>query len=151
MARGVPGIEALDMSKFFDTNYHYLVPELTSTVSPKPDFGILLDKVKRGQATIGKEKAVPIIIGAVLSPECELSCIQALPCVPGMQARSRIPCIGSLSDVAPSELGCRMLCASFPDRGIFHCMSICGCELALTGGLMRMCRPQHPGRPGQAC
>ena len=68
MARGVPGIEALDMSKFFDTNYHYLVPELTSTVSSKPDFGILLDKVKRGQATIGKEKAIPIIIGALSSP-----------------------------------------------------------------------------------
>ena len=63
MARGVPGIEALDMSKFFDTNYHYLVPELTSSVSPKPDFGIFLDKIKRGQAAIGKEKAVPIIIG----------------------------------------------------------------------------------------
>ena len=63
MARGVPGIEALDMSKFFDTNYHYLVPELTSNVSPKPDFGILFDKIKRGQATIGKDKAVPIIIG----------------------------------------------------------------------------------------
>ncbi|CAK0780359.1 hypothetical protein CVIRNUC_005025 [Coccomyxa viridis] len=63
MARGVPGIEALDMSKFFDTNYHYLVPELTSTVSPKPDFSIFFDKIKRGQSTIGKEKAVPIIIG----------------------------------------------------------------------------------------
>ena len=66
MARGVPGIEALDMSKFFDTNYHYLVPELTSTVSPKPDFSIFFDKIKRGQSTIGKEKAVPIIIGALL-------------------------------------------------------------------------------------
>ena len=63
MARGVPGIEALDMSKFFDTNYHYLVPELTSSVSPKPDFSILFDKIKRGQDTIGKDKAVPIIIG----------------------------------------------------------------------------------------
>lgn len=45
MARGVPGTEALDMSKFFDTNYHYLVPELASTVSPKPDFSLLYDKV----------------------------------------------------------------------------------------------------------
>ena len=73
MARGVPGIEALDMSKFFDTNYHYLVPELTSTVSPKPDFSIFFDKIKRGQSTIGKEKAVPIIIGALLAgslPSC---------------------------------------------------------------------------------
>ena len=77
MARGVPGIEALDMSKFFDTNYHYLVPELTSTVSPKPDFSIFFDKIKRGQSTIGKEKAVPIIIGALLTgslPSCLADC-----------------------------------------------------------------------------
>lgn len=25
MARGAPGVPAMDMSKFFDTNYHYLV------------------------------------------------------------------------------------------------------------------------------
>ena len=54
MARGVPGTEALDMSKFFDTNYHYLVPELASTVSPKPDFSILVEKVctDAGQSAI---------------------------------------------------------------------------------------------------
>jgi hypothetical protein len=46
MARGVPGTEALDMSKFFDTNYHYLVPELAATVSPKPDFSFLLEKAR---------------------------------------------------------------------------------------------------------
>ncbi|CAL8468951.1 g8492 [Coccomyxa elongata] len=63
LARGVPGTEALDMSKFFDTNYHYLVPELATTVTPKPDFSLLYDKVKRGQDAIGKEKAVPIVIG----------------------------------------------------------------------------------------
>lgn len=45
LARGVPGTEALDMSKFFDTNYHYLVPELATTVTPKPDFSLLFDKV----------------------------------------------------------------------------------------------------------
>lgn len=46
LARGVPGTEALDMSKFFDTNYHYLVPELATTVTPKPDFSLLYDKVR---------------------------------------------------------------------------------------------------------
>jgi 5-methyltetrahydropteroyltriglutamate--homocysteine methyltransferase len=46
LARGVPGTEALDMSKFFDTNYHYLVPELATTVQPKPDFSLLYDKVQ---------------------------------------------------------------------------------------------------------
>ena len=44
MARGTKGAEALDMSKFFDTNYHYLVPELASTVTPKPDFSTLIAK-----------------------------------------------------------------------------------------------------------
>ncbi len=28
MARGLPGIAALEMTKWFDTNYHYLVPEI---------------------------------------------------------------------------------------------------------------------------
>ena len=30
MARGKEGIPALEMTKWFDTNYHYLVPEITS-------------------------------------------------------------------------------------------------------------------------
>ena len=34
MARGTEGAGALDMSKFFDTNYHYMVPELdTATLT----------------------------------------------------------------------------------------------------------------------
>ena len=45
MARGVPNAEALDMSKLFDTNYHYLVPELDDATMPKPDFSTFLDKV----------------------------------------------------------------------------------------------------------
>ena len=115
MARGTEGAGALDMSKFFDTNYHYMVPELdTATLTgeeekrkrerdgvflvwkllflgcahPKrgekkkltrkkkwkkkkkhyfkaapPDFSTYLDRVKRGQAAIGKAAAVPILIG----------------------------------------------------------------------------------------
>jgi 5-methyltetrahydropteroyltriglutamate--homocysteine methyltransferase len=30
MARGLPGAPAMEMTKWFDTNYHYLVPELTA-------------------------------------------------------------------------------------------------------------------------
>ena len=45
MARGAEGIVALDMSKFFDTNYHYLVPELTDSTTPKPNWDLLFDKV----------------------------------------------------------------------------------------------------------
>ena len=44
IARGTKGAEALDMSKLFDTNYHYLVPELASNITPKPDFSIFIEK-----------------------------------------------------------------------------------------------------------
>ncbi len=78
MARGGT---ALDMSKFFDTNYHYLVPELgpevlgTATAGGaaatttgdsarlQPDFSGPLEKLARGQAVVGREHAVPILIG----------------------------------------------------------------------------------------
>lgn len=45
MARGAEGAVALDMSKFFDTNYHYMVPEFDQSTQPKPDFQSYLDKV----------------------------------------------------------------------------------------------------------
>ena len=65
MARGTEGAGALDMSKFFDTNYHYMVPELDAATlaAAKPDFAWYMDRVARGQAAIGKEAAVPILIG----------------------------------------------------------------------------------------
>ena len=65
MARGAEGAPALDMSKFFDTNYHYMVPELDAATlsAAQPEFTLFLDRVKRGQAAVGKEAAVPIIIG----------------------------------------------------------------------------------------
>lgn len=47
MARGVEGTVALDMSKFFDTNYHYMVPELDASSTPSPDWSNLVDKVCR--------------------------------------------------------------------------------------------------------
>ena len=45
MARGVEGVVALDMSKFFDTNYHYLVPELDSSTKPVADWSQFIEKV----------------------------------------------------------------------------------------------------------
>lgn len=38
MARGVDGAPALDMTKFFDTNYHYEVAELEPSVVLQPNF-----------------------------------------------------------------------------------------------------------------
>ncbi|GAX84629.1 hypothetical protein CEUSTIGMA_g12050.t1 [Chlamydomonas eustigma] len=66
MARGAEGKPALDMSKLFDTNYHFLVPELEPDTFPlKPNFELVLSKVQRGQALLGKDAAVPILVGPI--------------------------------------------------------------------------------------
>jgi 5-methyltetrahydropteroyltriglutamate--homocysteine methyltransferase len=64
MARGKDNLAALEMTKWFDTNYHYLVPEINSDITPQADFTDLIETVKRGQAILGN-KAVPIIISPV--------------------------------------------------------------------------------------
>ena len=46
MARGVEGTVALDMSKFFDTNYHYMVPELDNSSKSTADWSKLIEKVR---------------------------------------------------------------------------------------------------------
>jgi 5-methyltetrahydropteroyltriglutamate--homocysteine methyltransferase len=61
MARGKEGTPALEMTKWFDTNYHYLVPEIDNNIIPKADFTDFIDIVKRGQTILGN-KAVPIIL-----------------------------------------------------------------------------------------
>eukprot|EP00892_Ulva_mutabilis_P010097 jgi/Ulvmu1/745/UM010_0118.1 len=65
IARGVEGAPAQDMSKFLNTNYHYLVPEISAATKPAANPAAFLDKVKRGQAAVGKESAVPMLIGPV--------------------------------------------------------------------------------------
>ncbi len=61
MARGKDGIPALEMTKWFDTNYHYLVPEMGETLQPL-DFSDFLATVSRSQALMG-ELIVPIVLG----------------------------------------------------------------------------------------
>jgi 5-methyltetrahydropteroyltriglutamate--homocysteine methyltransferase len=63
MARGKEGIPALEMTKWFDTNYHYLVPEISSDILPA-DFSDYLETVHRAQAILG-ERAIPIILGPI--------------------------------------------------------------------------------------
>ncbi|PPS40400.1 5-methyltetrahydropteroyltriglutamate--homocysteine S-methyltransferase [Chroococcidiopsis sp. TS-821] len=63
MARGKDGIPALAMTKWFDTNYHYLVPEITQSLQPA-DFSDFLATVHRAQALLG-DRAVPIVIGPI--------------------------------------------------------------------------------------
>eukprot|EP00889_Picochlorum_renovo_P001574 jgi/Picre1/28604/NNA_004004.t1 len=54
---------ALDMSKYFDTNYHHLAPDVEGDMTPNANWGPLLEKVKKGQRVIGVDKAVPLILG----------------------------------------------------------------------------------------
>ncbi|MEE9162264.1 MAG: 5-methyltetrahydropteroyltriglutamate--homocysteine S-methyltransferase, partial [Candidatus Neomarinimicrobiota bacterium] len=62
MARGKPGIPALELTKWFDTNYHYLVPEVDTDARPEAHFGGYLDTIRRAQAALG-DRAVPIVLG----------------------------------------------------------------------------------------
>ena len=64
MARGVPGIPALDMTKWFDSNYHYLVPEIDASVMPEANFGDFLALVDAACTVLG-DRAMPIVIGPV--------------------------------------------------------------------------------------
>lgn len=64
MARGKDGIPALEMTKWFDTNYHYLVPEIDADMSPEADFGDFLETVKRAQAVLGS-RVVPIVLSPI--------------------------------------------------------------------------------------
>lgn len=43
-------VAALEMTKWFDTNYHYLVPEFSSNQKFKPDFSDLFDQIERAKA-----------------------------------------------------------------------------------------------------
>ena len=64
MARGVPAIPALELTKWFDTNYHYLVPELDHDLKPETDFADFLERVKRARGLLG-DQAVPIVLGPI--------------------------------------------------------------------------------------
>jgi 5-methyltetrahydropteroyltriglutamate--homocysteine methyltransferase len=64
-ARGAENVQAMAMSKLYDTNYHCLVPELADGSQPRPDWSPLLDRVRRGQAAVGVGRAVPILLGPV--------------------------------------------------------------------------------------
>ncbi len=64
MARGKDGIPALEMTKWFDTNYHYLVPEIAADTSPQADFAEFLATVQRSQALLG-DRAMPMLLSPV--------------------------------------------------------------------------------------
>jgi len=63
MARGRTGIPAMDMTKWFDTNYHYEVPEIDQDCSPRSNFTSFLDELKRAIDVLGSQRTVPIVLG----------------------------------------------------------------------------------------
>jgi 5-methyltetrahydropteroyltriglutamate--homocysteine methyltransferase len=63
MARNSNEQTAMEMTKWFDTNYHYLVPEWTSGLSFVPDTTKLLNEVREARE-LGIETR-PVLIGPV--------------------------------------------------------------------------------------
>lgn len=57
------GVAAGEMTKWFDTNYHYIVPEFTATTQFKLDATRLLEQLAEAKAQ--QIKAKPVIIGPV--------------------------------------------------------------------------------------
>lgn len=76
LARGIPGARALHMTKWFDTNYHYLVPEieepfLAGKFAAEVDFSDFLQQIAKSRdivaaAAAGKTvQSLPIVLGPV--------------------------------------------------------------------------------------
>jgi 5-methyltetrahydropteroyltriglutamate--homocysteine methyltransferase len=61
MARGGDHVAALEMTKWFDTNYHYLVPEFNGP-APQRTGDAPVDAYKEAKAQVG-EAARPVIVG----------------------------------------------------------------------------------------
>ncbi|RKP47044.1 5-methyltetrahydropteroyltriglutamate--homocysteine S-methyltransferase [Pararobbsia silviterrae] len=57
------GVAAGEMTKWFDTNYHYIVPEFTAATEFKLDASRLIEQL--GEARAAGVKAKPVIIGPV--------------------------------------------------------------------------------------
>lgn len=57
------GVSAGEMTKWFDTNYHYIVPEFTATTGFKLDASRLLEQLAEAKAA--GIKAKPVIVGPV--------------------------------------------------------------------------------------
>ncbi|WP_238015790.1 5-methyltetrahydropteroyltriglutamate--homocysteine S-methyltransferase [Dactylosporangium sp. AC04546] len=77
MARGGDGVAPLRMTKWFDTNYHYLVPE----IGPKTRFRLVADK-PLGEVREARElgyETRPVVVG----PVTFLRLAQAAPGSPG--------------------------------------------------------------------
>jgi len=68
MARGDDGIAAMEMSKWFDTNYHYIVPEFRRGQSFNLSPNILLNQVRQARE-MGID-AKPVVLGPLTLLKC---------------------------------------------------------------------------------
>jgi 5-methyltetrahydropteroyltriglutamate--homocysteine methyltransferase len=57
------GVAASEMTKWFDTNYHYIVPEFTASTEFKLDTSRLLEQLAEAKAQ--NVKAKPVVVGPV--------------------------------------------------------------------------------------
>src|SRR6195952_3383905 len=57
------GVAAGEMTKWFDTNYHYIVPEFSATTAFKLDASRLIEQI--GEAKAQGVKFKPVIVGPV--------------------------------------------------------------------------------------
>ncbi len=64
MARGAAGLPALELTKWYDTNYHYLVPEIEKGTRANANFDDFIEQISFAQNILG-ERAVPIVLGPV--------------------------------------------------------------------------------------
>ncbi len=63
MARGFSSQVAMEMTKWFDTNYHYIVPELTAETQFRPRTASVLRSLRA--ATAAGHPARPVLLGPV--------------------------------------------------------------------------------------
>ncbi len=64
MARGAAGLPALELTKWYDTNYHYLVPEIEGGTHASANFEDFIELISFAKNILG-ERAVPIVLGPV--------------------------------------------------------------------------------------
>ncbi|MES9991999.1 MAG: 5-methyltetrahydropteroyltriglutamate--homocysteine S-methyltransferase [Candidatus Thiodiazotropha sp.] len=61
--QGSPSLAAAEMTKWFDTNYHYIVPEFQDTTEFKLSADILLSRID--EAVLNPKRIKPVLIGPV--------------------------------------------------------------------------------------
>lgn len=64
MARGAEGRPALELTKWYDTNYHYLVPEIDAEPTAAADFSDFFQQLELAKQVLG-DRAVPIVLGPI--------------------------------------------------------------------------------------